>query len=408
MNPQHITIWIASVTAAFVVGALLGWLFTRLRMQHRIAQLETYLEVSQDAAGSLEKTFGTLANEALRQSNKQFLQLAEQSLQQFHIKAQGNLSEKEKAIENLVKPVHDALKKTEQQIREIEKERKEAYGALHSHLQNMAHTQQQLQLETRNLVQALKRPEVRGQWGELTLRRLVELAGMVEHCDFYEQEQVKGDEGMLRPDMVVRMPGGRDIVVDVKTPLDAYLRAMEATDDGSRTEALQHHTRNVRERVKELASKRYWNQFEQAPDFIVLFIPGDQFLSAALDIDRELLEYALQQKVILATPTSLIALLRAVAYGWRQEQLAKNADRIRITGEELYRRLATFSEHLSKLGRSLDGAVGAFNKTVGSFDSKVMPGARKLTELGVEEGKPLSEPEQIEKTPREVEDRHNV
>ena len=408
MNPQPITIWIASVAAAFVVGALLGWLITRLRMQHRIAQLETYLEVSQDAASSLEKTFGNLANEALRQSNKQFLQLAEQSLQQFHIKAQGKLSEKEKAIENLVKPVHDALKKTEQQIREIEKDRKEAYGALHSHLQNMAQTQQQLQLETRNLVQALKRPEVRGQWGELTLRRLVELAGMVEHCDFYEQEQVKGDEGMLRPDMVVRMPGGRDIVVDVKTPLDAYLRAMEATDDGSRTEALQHHTRNVRERVRELASKRYWNQFDQAPDFIVLFIPGDQFLSAALDIDRELLEYALQQKVILATPTSLIALLRAVAYGWRQEQLAENADRIRVTGEELYRRLATFSEHLSKLGRSLDGAVGAFNKTVGSFDSKVMPGARKLTELGVEEGKPLSEPEQIEKNPREVEDRHNV
>lgn len=408
MNPQHITIWIASVAAAFVVGLLLGWLITRLRMQHRVTQLETHLEVSQDASSSLEKTFGNLATEALRQSNKQFLQLAEQSLKQFHIKAQGNLSEKEKAIENLVKPVHEALKKTELQIREIEKDRKEAYGALHSHLQNMAQTQQQLQLETRNLVQALKRPEVRGQWGELTLRRLVELAGMVEHCDFYEQEQVKGDEGMLRPDMVVRMPGGRDIVVDVKTPLDAYLRAMETTDDGSRTEALQHHTRNVRERVRELASKRYWNQFDQAPDFIVLFIPGDQFLSAALDIDRELLEYSLQQKVILATPTSLIALLRAVAYGWRQEQLAKNADRIRITGEELYRRLATFSEHLSKLGRSLDGAVGAFNKTVGSFDSKVIPGARKLTELGVEEGKPLSEPEQIEKSPREVEDRHNA
>lgn len=408
MNPDKQTLLMAAIAGAFVIGILAGWLLTRLRMQQRITQLETHLEISKDAASTLEKTFGALATEALHQSNKQFLQLAEQTLKQFHIKAQGNLTEKEKAIENLVKPVHEALKKTEQQIREIEKDRKEAYGALHSHLQNMAQTQQQLQQETRNLVQALKRPEVRGQWGELTLRRLVELAGMVEHCDFFEQEQVKSDEGLLRPDMVVRMPGGRDIVVDVKTPLDAYLRAIEATDDKTRDEALLHHTRNVRERVRELASKRYWSQFDQAPDFIVLFIPGDQFLSAALDIDRELLEYALQQKVILATPTSLIALLRAVAYGWRQEQLAKNADRIRITGEDLYRRLATFSEHLAKLGRSLDGVVSTFNKTVGSFDSKVLPGARKLTELGVEESKTLSEPEQIEKTPREVEDRRNA
>ena len=385
----------------------MGMLISRLALQHRITELSTRLAVNADAADAMEKTFGSLATEALRQSNKQFLQLAEQSLHQFHIRAQGDLGQKEKAIENLLKPIQEALKKTEQQMHDIEKDRKEAYGALNNHLQSMASTQQQLQLETRNLVQALKRPEVRGQWGELTLRRLVELAGMVEHCDFFEQEQVKVEDGALRPDLIVRLPGGREIVVDVKTPLDAYLKAIEAVDDNARADALLQHTRNVKERIRELASKRYWSQFSQAPDFVVLFIPGDQFLSAALDLDRGLLEYALQQKIILATPTSLVALLRAVAYGWRQEQLAENADQIRTTGSELYRRLGTFSEHLGKLGKSLDAAVGAFNKTVGSYDSKVLPGARKLTELGVEESKSLTTVDQIEKTPREVEDRQS-
>jgi DNA recombination protein RmuC len=251
-------------------------------------------------------------------------------------------------------------------------------------------------------VQALRRPEVRGQWGEITLRRLAELAGMVEHCDFYEQEHRSSEEGSFRPDMVIRMPAGREVVVDIKTPLDAYLSAVEAGDDDSRRQHLERHARNVRQRVRELAGKSYWSQFKKAPDFAVLFIPGDQFLSAALDVDRRLLEDALQQKVILATPTSFVALLRAVAFGWRQETLAENAEKIRSVGENLFHRLATFAEHLAKLGRSLDSSVTSFNRAVGAFDTGVIPGARKFTEMGLTARKPLSPPDQIEKGPREV------
>ena len=392
------------LTAA-IAGAL-GWLIARLRAQKLITELTTTLELERrqalDKLAEVEKTFALLSSEALRQNSKSFLQLAQESLKQFHVQAKGDLDLKEKAVENLVRPIREALEKTEQQVRLMEKERKEAYGALHKHLETMTQTQLLLQGETRNLVQALRRPEVRGQWGEMTLKRLAELAGMVEHCDFFTQESVSGEEGKLRPDMVVRMPDGREIVVDVKTPLDAYLSAVEATDDATRNKHLEHHARKVRERVRELATKAYWNQFKNAPDFVVLFIPGDQFLSAALDLDRELLEDALKQKVILATPTSFVALLRAVAYGWLQEALAANADLIREVGEDLYQRLAVFTEHLSRLGGSLEGSVSAFNKAVGSFDSKVLPGARKFVEMGVTPKKVLEPPAPLEIAPRGV------
>jgi DNA recombination protein RmuC len=398
--------WIALGAVAIAAGAA-GWLIARLRAQGRITELATTLELerrqAQDRIAGLEKTFAALSSQALKDNNQAFLQLAQETLKQFHLKAEGALTQKEKAVENLVKPIREALEKTEAQIRLMEHARQEAYGALHKHLESMAQTQQQLQGETRNLVQALRRPEVRGQWGELTLKRLTELAGMVEHCDFVSQESVHTEDGLLRPDMVVRMPDGREIVVDVKTPLDAYLSAIEAPDDGSRAEHLRHHARKLRERVKELAGKAYWSQFKRAPDFVVLFIPGDQFLSAALDIDRALLEDALRQKVILATPTSFVALLRAVAYGWRQESLAANAERIRDLGEDLYNRLATFSEHLAKLGGSLDSAVTHYNKAVGSYDSKLLPGARKFTEMGVSPKKPLPPVEQVERGVRELE-----
>jgi DNA recombination protein RmuC len=398
--------WLALGAVAIAAGAA-GWLIARLRAQGRITELATTLELerrqSQDRIAGLEQTFAALSSQALKDNNQAFLQLAQETLKQFHLKAEGALTQKEKAVENLVKPIREALEKTEAQIRLMEHARQEAYGALHKHLESMAQTQQQLQGETRNLVQALRRPEVRGQWGELTLKRLTELAGMVEHCDFVSQESVHTEDGLLRPDMVVRMPDGREIVVDVKTPLDAYLSAIEAADDGSRAEHLRHHARKLRERVKELAGKAYWSQFKRAPDFVVLFIPGDQFLSAALDIDRALLEDALRQKVILATPTSFVALLRAVAYGWRQESLAANAERIRDLGEDLYHRLATFSEHLAKLGGSLGSAVTHYNKAVGSYDSKLLPGARKFTEMGVSPKKPLPPVEQVESGVRELE-----
>jgi DNA recombination protein RmuC len=234
------------------------------------------------------------------------------------------------------------------------------------------------------------------------LKRLAELAGMVQHCDFYEQETVRTEEGLLRPDMIVRMPDGREIVVDAKTPLDAYLSAIEAPDDATRNAEYQRHARKVRERVKELAGKAYWSQFKNAPDFVVLFIPGEQFLSAALDQDRDLLEDALRQKVILATPTSFVALLRAVAYGWRQEVLAENAEQIRELGAELYNRLTVFADAFGKIGKSLDGSVAAYNKAVGSFDARLVPAARKFTELGITPKAELEAQETVEKTTREL------
>lgn len=391
---------------AAVAGSL-GWLIARLHSQRKITQLETTLHIERQTAAEqlaeVEKTFAALSNEALRSNSQTFLQLAQETLKRFQVHAKGELEQKERAVENLVKPIRETLEKTEQQMRLMENERKQAYGALHKHLETLTQTQQTLHSETRNLVQALRRPEVRGQWGEMTLKRLVELAGMVDHCDFYEQQQATSTEGQSRPDMIVRMPDERELVVDAKTPLDAYLSAIEAPDDETRDKYLLQHARNVRARVRELSAKTYWAQFRRAPDFVVLFIPGEQFLGAALDVDRDLLEHAMRQRVILTTPTSLIALLRAVGYGWRQQALAANAERIRETGEDLYNRLATFSEHLSGLGRSLDRAVSQYNQSVGSFQAKVMPGARKFTELGVTERKAIEEPEQIEKGLREVE-----
>ncbi len=397
---------LALLAAVAAVAGALGWLLASARSLRRIAGLSATLDLERCKAAEqmqgLERTFNALSHEALQRNNQAFLQLAQETLKRFQVQAAADLEQKEKAVENLVTPIREALLKTEQQMQLMENTRKEAYGALTRHLETMAQTQDQLRTETQNLVKSLRRPEVRGKWGELTLKRLTELAGMVEHCDFTQQESVSTDEGMLRPDMVVRMPDGREIVVDVKTPLDAYLNAMEATDDSERARHLEHHARKVRERVAELSRKAYWSQFKNTPDFVVLFIPGEQFLSAALDIDRNLLEDALRQKVILATPTSFVALLRAVAYGWRQETLAANAAEIRDAGEELYARLATFSEHLARLGTSLDSSIGHYNRAIGSFDSKLLPGARKFTEMGVTARKNIEPLAQIEKGVREI------
>lgn len=398
-----------------LLSAAIGGLVIYLRMQNKLntlalanAGLQAKIEHEEQqreadarqlelARQQLSETFSQLSNQALQHNSSEFLKLAQENLKQFQIQAHNELEKKEKSIENLLKPVREALDKTELQIRHIEKERKEAYGSLSKHLETMNQQQQQLHQETRNLVQALRRPEVRGQWGEITLKRLAELAGMVEHCDFFEQEQTNTSEGAIRPDMIVRMPDRREIIVDAKTPLDAYLSAIETTDDKERAEHLRRHARKVKERVKELASKAYWNQFANTPDFIVLFIPGDQFLSAALEQEPGILEDALRQKVILSTPTSLVALLRAVAYGWRQEVLAKNADEIRNLGEDMYNRLSTFTEHLSKLGNTLNSSVSHYNSAVSSFDSRVLPGARKFVEMGVQSKKDIDDIKQIEK-----------
>ncbi len=406
-----------SATLIAAIAALLAWLpVHRRNLELREEAIRLQAELEGERRASAEKSrayeeaqqqvgnsFNTLAAQALKHNSSEFLKLAQENFKQLHIRSQSDLNEREKAVENLVKPIREVMEKTEQQIRRMEQERQTAYGSLTKHLESMSETQRLLQSETRNLVQALRRPEVRGQWGEMTLKRLAELAGMVEHCDFFEQEQVRTEEGnALRPDMIVRMPDGRDIVVDAKTPLDAYLSAMEAVSDEEKQKALLRHARKVRERVRELATKSYWQQFKNTPDFVVLFIPGDQFLSAALDQDRKLLEDAMAEKVILATPTSFIALLRAVAYGWRQQALAENAEHIRQVGEELYGRLGTFAEYLGKLGRSLDSSVGHFNKAVGSFDSRILPSARKFTEMGIHAKKELEETTPLEKSVRRM------
>jgi DNA recombination protein RmuC len=383
-----------------IVGASLLFQPRLARLRERVVVAETRLEAraladeERDAAMTLAEqrlahVFDGLARRSLHDNSRNFLELARQNLDVHHSRAQGDLKAREQAVEALVTPIREALQRTERQIAAIEKERQEAFGNIRGLLESISLSQQTLNSETRNLVTALRRPEVRGQWGEMTLRRLVELAGMVEHCDFTEQEHTRAEDGALRPDMIVHLAEGRQLVVDVKTPLDAYLAAVEAPDDAAREAALQRHARKVRERVRELAAKAYWSQFERSPEFVILFIPGDQFLSAALARDPALLDDALQQHVILATPTSLVALLKAVAYGWRQVALAENARQIRDLAGELYRRLATFTTHLGRIGRSLTASVDAYNSAVGSLERQVLPGARRFTELGVQARKEM-------------------
>ena len=410
----------APMILAVAGGLLLGILFTTIWAIRKIARLRTQLAVTENTirtqqavdaerADTMERaqtelghTFRELARESLKDSSQSFLTLAEAHLGKHQEKAAGDLKQRQKAIETLIDPIRQALKESATQIATVEKERKEAYGSITEQLKSMGESQASLQSETRSLVNALRRPEVRGQWGEITLHRLTELAGMVEYCDFYEQEQVDTEEGRMRPDMIVRLPNGRELIIDVKTPLDAYLSAMEADDELSQEAHLKRHADNVRKRVRELSLKAYWAQFENSPEFVILFIPGDQFLSAALKRHPGLLEDALHRKVILATPTSLVALLKAVAYGWRQVALEENAKQVQAIGEDLYKRLATFSGHLSKLGRQLGSSVDSYNQAVGSLERNVLPGARKFAELGVAAHKEIEELAPLEKAPRDV------
>jgi DNA recombination protein RmuC len=399
------------IIAALIAGLILGYVVAALSQQRRnraleieLATLKAKAETVNAAREELEKTFKAVASDVLRNNNQSFIELATQNLGKFQSEARGELDKRQQAFSELVKPISETLKKTEAQIHEIEKERKEAYGNITRFLGSMNETQSQLQAETRNLVQALRRPEVRGQWGEMTLRRLAELAGMVNYCDFFEQDSRDSDNGRMRPDMIVRMPDKRELVVDAKTPLDAYLNAVAAKTDEERQQFLLQHARKVRERMRELASKAYWNQYKNSPDFVVMFVPGEQFLSAALDTDPQLMEDAFSNKVVMTTPTSLIALLRAVAFGWRQQSVAENAEKIRELGEELYKRLATFNEHLGRVGRALGQSVEHYNKAVGSLERQVMPSARRFPEMGIHEKKSLEEPDKLEVMPRDAGD----
>jgi len=398
---EPLTPLVLASLAGLVLGLILGAVVTSWRSRRREQRLELELAVLEErlktdaaleqeraaalehATDKLQVSFDQIAGASLRTNIDIFLRLAREHLGQHQQAASSALSEREKAIESMLAPIREALTRTEAQIGRIEKERAESFGSLRQALEAVTLGQQTLERETRLLVNALRRPEVRGQWGELTLRRLTELAGMVEHCDFSEQVHVRSNERSARPDLIVHMPDGRDLVVDVKTPLDAYLEAIDATTEEVRAAALRRHALALKERIRELGAKSYWAQFERSPDFVVLFIPGDQFLSAALAEAPGLLEEGIRHNVILATPSSFLALLKAVAYGWRQTALARNAQIIRQLGEELYRRLGSFGGHLSRLGRSLNQSIDAYNSAVGSLERQVLPGARRFTELGL-------------------------
>jgi DNA recombination protein RmuC len=348
----------------------------------------------------LRAGFQELASTALRDNTDLFLKLARESFGREQASIQGLWREREVAFNALIDPLRSALEKTDVQAAALERERREAYGALRAQIEGLAQSQSSLQRETRNLVTALRRPEVRGRWGELTLRRVVELAGLSEHCDFSVQPTLDATGISQRPDLVIHMPEGRRIVVDAKTPLDAYLESIEAPTEELRTAALARHAQQVAERVRELAAKRYWQQFEHSPEFAVLFLPGDQFLSSALAQRPDLLDKALAAAIIIATPATLVGLLKAVAHGWRQQAVAENAALIRDAGQELHRRLGTFLAHFNKAGRQLGAAVDAYNAAVGSFDRNVLPSAQRFGALGAAVGEPLIAPESIEQPVR--------
>ena len=392
--------FVVAILAAVAAALAAGWWMGR----RRAAVLESERTIAIDRAmEQLDRRFDDLAGRQLRENIDNFLRLARENLGGHQQNAQASLREREQAIEALVKPIQETLARTSEALREIEVERQRDFGSLRQHLTDMRDSHSALQRETRNLVQALSKPQVRGQWGEIALRRLVELAGMTAHCDFEEQVHVAGAEGALRPDMVVHLPEGRDVVVDVKTPLDAYLAAAEAPSDELRAASLKRHAQHVADRVRMLSSKNYAAQFAQAPQFVVLFLPGDQFLSSALDQQPDLLDRAMSSNIILTTPSTLLALLKTIYNGWQNVRLAENAERIRTLAEDLHARLVTFRNHMGKVGSSLESSITAFNAAVGSLERSVLPGARKFVELGVRTDKPIEELPQVEVTARVTE-----
>jgi len=400
----------ALLLIASLIAFLLGFYLARVLSARQQNSLKREFEQSRnndqaqfdDQLDQLSHTFSSLSNEALRHNNESFLTLATQSFSQLQSNANNDLKNRERSFANLIQPIKQSIEQTDKQLRQLDQDRRVSETKLGEQIGNLLNSQHLLQSETRNLVTALRRPEVRGQWGELTLKRLVELAGMSKYCDFDEQITVKTDNGLLRPDMLVRLPSERLLVVDVKTPLDAYINATEASGQQEQEQFLAQHYRNVKQRIKELSLKQYWQQFDRSPDFVILFIPGDQFLSSALDQDKTLLEYALKQKILLATPTSLVGLLRAIAYGWNQDSLSKSSEEIQQLGGTLYDRLQTLTQHLNKLGHNLDTTMDQFNKVTASYSANTLPAVRRLADLGISSTEPIELNTQTTTTSRQI------
>jgi DNA recombination protein RmuC len=385
------------------LGAGAAYLLMRARVEDERRVAEQKVWAVTEARDELSNQFTALSTAALEQNNARFLQLAEQRLKQQHTVGAAELASQKQDVKQLVKPVEEKLEQVSRLVREIEKERAEAYGGLRNQLRTVAETQQQLHAETSNLVTALRAPHVRGRWGEVQLKRVCEMAGMLAYCDFYEQQTVAGDTGALRPDVVVKLPGGKDVVVDAKTPLSAYLDAIEAKDEAEREAHLDNFARHVREHIQKLSAKSYSAQFDSSPEFVVMFLPGEVFYSAALERMPDLIERSVEESVLIATPTTLIALLKAVAYGWRQERMAESAREVQTLGRELYQRLGKLSERFVTLGRRLDSSVKAYNDTVATLDTRVLVTARKFDELGAApDGGELASPQPVEISARRL------
>ena len=387
----------------FVLGLLLLWLFMRgriveLEAARKLAEIN--LASAQAAPAKVGETFQALAAEALRSNQQAFLESARSTLETVRVEMTGDLTQRQTAVETVVKPLAESLTKLETQIHELESARQRAFGGLEQQLQTMAQRELDLQKETASLVTALRAPQVRGRWGEITLKRVAELAGMVERCDFVEQATQETENGRIRPDMTVRLPGDRTIVVDAKVPLTAYLDSVAATSDAERRNSLMRHSQQVAKHVEQLSNKAYWAQFQPAPEFVILFLPGDHFFSAALEFKPSLVEDAARVKILVATPSTLIAILKGVAYGWRQERMAANAEQIRQLAAELFDRFVTLQSHFGEIGRSLGKSVESFNRCVGSLETRVYPSLRRIRELGATAAEEPPPPEAIEAVPR--------